>query len=101
MNCPKCGSPAYIEGNSACFACRTAPALAVAAGSPAAGRVDILRKEVRRWWRLEQKAVLRRDYLAAHEYAQSYEKYGKLLDAAEQENAQGDTPKGRSPGGCV
>lgn len=23
MNCPKCGSPAYIKGNTACFACRT------------------------------------------------------------------------------
>ena len=32
MNCPKCGSPAYIEGNSACFTCRTASPLPLAPG---------------------------------------------------------------------
>lgn len=59
---------------------------ALATGSPATGNVDILRKEVRRWWRHEQNAARRRDYLAAHEYAQSHDKFAALLDAAEQGN---------------
>jgi hypothetical protein len=65
-----------------------APALGVSTGSPAAGRADELRREGRRWWRLEQKAVRRRDYTAAKEYAALSDKYYAQADAAEQENHQ-------------
>ncbi len=60
--------------------------LGVVGGSAAAGRVDILRREGRRWWRREQKAALRRDYLAAHEYAALSDKYYDAANAAERLN---------------
>lgn len=64
----------------------------LANSSPAAGHADILRRQSRKWWRLEQKAARRRDYLAAHEYATLADKYWDKAKAAEQGNSK-DEPR--------
>lgn len=60
----------------------------VVGGSTAAGQAHILRRQSRKWWRLEQKAARRRDYLAAHEYATLADKYWDKAEAAEQGNGR-------------